>query len=196
MLFRSKVGSASTIKLNSKEELRADLVVSGIGIEPATAFLKKVSRGEDQSLAVDAAMRIIGASHIFAAGDVANFPLPCNGGRVRIEHWRVAQEQARTAAANMMGLEKTYSGVPYFWTYHYGVRYEFFGLRPDDSQLVIDGDLQEPRFVAAYVREGRCEGVFSANRESETAKLFDQMESEGPPSLEAFHTVLSTKRAG
>jgi apoptosis-inducing factor 3 len=187
-----KVGSGSTIKLNSKEELRADLVVSGIGIEPATAFLKKVSRGEDQSLAVDAAMRIIGASHIFAAGDVANFPLPDHGRRARIEHWRVAQEQARTAAANMMGLEKTYSGVPYFWTYHYGVRYEFFGRMPDHSQLVIDGDLQEPKFVAAYVREGRCEAVFSANRECETAKLFDRMQGEGPPSLEAFHTVLSS----
>jgi NADPH-dependent 2,4-dienoyl-CoA reductase/sulfur reductase-like enzyme len=186
-----KIGSGSTIKLNSKEELRADLVVSGIGIEPATAFLKKVSLGKDQSLVVDASMRIVGVSHIFAAGDVANFPLPDNGRRVRIEHWRVAQEQARTAAANMMGLEKTYSGVPYFWTYHYGVRYEFFGWMPDHAQLVIDGDLQEPKFVAAYVREGRCEAVFSANRECETAKLFDRMQGEGPPSLAAFHTVLS-----
>jgi hypothetical protein len=56
---------------------------------------------------------------------------------------------------------------------------------------VIDGDLQEPKFVVAYVREGRCEAVFSANRECETAKLFDRMQGEGPPSLEAFHTVLS-----
>ena len=43
----------------------------------------------------------------------------------------------------MMGLEKKYSGVPYYWTYHHGVRYEFFGQKPDHSQLVIDGDLQE-----------------------------------------------------
>jgi apoptosis-inducing factor 3 len=185
-----KVGSGSSIKLSNNDELRADLVVSGIGIEPATAFLKKISRGQDQSLSVDASMRIIGAKHLYAAGDVANFPLPGNGPRVRIEHWRVAQEQARTAAANMMGLEKTYRGVPYFWTYHYGVRYEFFGRLPDHSRLVIDGDLEEPKFVAAYVREGRCEAVFSANRECETAKLYDQMQGEGPPSLEAFHTVL------
>jgi phenylpropionate dioxygenase-like ring-hydroxylating dioxygenase large terminal subunit len=32
------------------------------------------------------------------------------------------------------------------------------------------------KFLAAYVREGRCEAVFSAYRESETAKLFDQMQ--------------------
>src|SRR3984957_6796931 len=94
-----KLGSSSTIKLSSNEELRADLVVSGIGIEPATGFLKNISRREDQSLAVDASMRIMGARHIFAAGDVANFPLPALGRGVRIEHWRVAQEQARTAAA-------------------------------------------------------------------------------------------------
>jgi apoptosis-inducing factor 3 len=185
-----KLGSGSTIKLSNNDELRADLVVSGIGIEPATAFLKKISRGEDQSVAVDASMRIMDASHIFAAGDVASFPLE-NGQRVRIEHWRVAQEQARTAAANMMGLEKTYRGVPYFWTYHYGIRYEFFGRMPEQSQLVIDGDLEEAKFVAAYVREGRCEAVFSANRECETAKLFDQMQGQGPPSLESFHTVLN-----
>jgi NADPH-dependent 2,4-dienoyl-CoA reductase/sulfur reductase-like enzyme/nitrite reductase/ring-hydroxylating ferredoxin subunit len=187
----NKVGSVSTIILSNNEELRADLVVSGIGIEPATGFLKSVSRREDQSVAVDASMRIIGASHIFAAGDVANFPLADSGRRTRIEHWRVAQEQARTAAANMMGLEKKYSGVPYFWTYHYGVRYEFFGRLPDQSQLVIDGDLKEPRFVAAYVRDGRCEAIFSANRECETAKIFDLMQNEGPPSLETFHHVLT-----
>lgn len=186
-----KVGSGSTIRLSSNDELRADLVVSGIGIEPATAFLKKISTGQDQSLVVDASMRIIGASHIFAAGDVANYPLPDSKRRVRIEHWRVAQEQARTAAANMMGLEKTYRGLPYFWTYHYGVRYEFFGWLPDDCQLVIDGSLQEPNFVAAYVREGRCEAVFSANRECATAKLFDQMQAQGAPLLEAFQSVLS-----
>jgi NADPH-dependent 2,4-dienoyl-CoA reductase/sulfur reductase-like enzyme len=186
-----KLGSGSTIKLSSNDQLRADLVVSGIGIEPATGFLKNISRREDQSLAVDASMRIMGARHIFAAGDVANFPLPDHGRRVRIEHWRVAQEQARTAAANMMGLEKTYNGLPYFWTYHYGVRYEFFGWMPDHSQLVIDGDLEEPKFVAAYVREGQCEAVFSANRECETAKLFDQMQGQGPLSLDVFHSLLS-----
>ncbi len=186
-----KDGSGSTITLSNHDEMRADLVVSGIGIEPATSFLERILRGEDRSLTVDASMRIMGARHIFAAGDVAHFPLPDNGGRVRIEHWRVAQEQARTAAANMMGLERTYSGVPYFWTFHYGVRYEFFGRMPDHHQLAIDGDLQEPKFVAAYVREGRCEAVFSANRESETAKLFDQMQGGGPLTLEAFHKVLS-----
>jgi NADPH-dependent 2,4-dienoyl-CoA reductase/sulfur reductase-like enzyme/nitrite reductase/ring-hydroxylating ferredoxin subunit len=191
VLSIKQTGSGSMIKLSSNQELRTDLVVSGIGIEPATAFLKNISRNEDHSLSVDAFMRIVGVRRIFAAGDVANFPLPNSDRRRRIEHWRVAQEQARTAAANMMGLEKPYKGVPYFWTYHYGVRYEFFGQMPENHQLVIDGNLDEPKFVAAYVREGQCEAIFSANRESETAKLFDQMQWKGTTSLQAFHTIVN-----
>jgi apoptosis-inducing factor 3 len=191
VLSINKSNSGSTIKLSGNQELSADLVVSGIGIEPVTSFLKKIPRNDDQSLSVDAFMRIVGVRRIFAAGDVANFPLPNSGRRSRIEHWRVAQEQARTAAANMMGLEKPYSGVPYFWTYHYGVRYEFFGQIPEHHQLVIEGNVDEPKFVGAYVREDRCEAIFSANRESETAKLFDQMRWNGPPSLQAFHTIVN-----
>jgi NADPH-dependent 2,4-dienoyl-CoA reductase/sulfur reductase-like enzyme/nitrite reductase/ring-hydroxylating ferredoxin subunit len=190
VLSISKIGSGSRIKLSGNQELRADLVVSGIGIEPVTGFLKKIPRNDDESLSVDACMRIVGVKRIFAAGDVANFPLPNNGRRHRIEHWRVAQEQARTAAANMMGMEIPYSGVSYFWTSHYGVRYEFFGQMPEDNQLVINGNLDEPKFVAAYVRENQCEAIFSANRESETAKLFDQMQSQKPPSLQAFYTIV------
>lgn len=190
VLAITRDGAGSTAKLSSGKELTADLVMSGIGIEPATAFLKNVPRNDDQSLSVDAFMRVVGVERMFAAGDVANFPLPKTGQRTRIEHWRVAQEQGRTAAANMMGLEQPYEGVPYFWTYHYGVRYEFFGHALGQSELLIDGDLNESKFVVAYLHEGRCEAVFAANRESETARLFDHMKREGSPSLRTFHAIL------
>ena len=90
----------------------------------------------------------------------------------------------------MMGLELSYKGVPYFWTYHYGVRYEFFGLVSDENELLIDGDLREPKFIAAYLREGRIEAIFAANRESETAKLFDQMQQTGSLTPDVFRKIL------
>jgi NADPH-dependent 2,4-dienoyl-CoA reductase/sulfur reductase-like enzyme/nitrite reductase/ring-hydroxylating ferredoxin subunit len=190
VLAITRRGAGLTVKLSSGQELTADLVVSGIGIEPATAFLKNVPRNEDQSLSVDLFMRVLGVNHMFAAGDLANFPLPNGGGRTRVEHWRVAQEQAKIAAANMMGLERPYQGVPYFWTYHYGVRYEFFGQAADQGELYVDGDLNQSKFVAAYLCEGRCESVFAANRESETARLFDHMKREGPASLQTLQAIL------
>jgi apoptosis-inducing factor 3 len=184
-------GSAGwTVKLSSGQEATADLVVSGIGVEPATAFLRNVPLNEDQSLSVDAFMRVSGVKRMFAAGDLANFPLHHTGQRTRIEHWRVAQEQARIAAANMMGLEQPYQSVPYFWTFHYGVRYEFFGQIPNKGELLIDGDLNQSKFVAAYMFEGRCEAFFAANRESQTARLFDYMQREGSPSVETSRAIL------
>jgi apoptosis-inducing factor 3 len=191
VLAISKDGSGSTVRLKDGQELKADLVVSGIGIEPATGFLKNVPHNEDQSLSVDAFMRVLGVDSIYAAGDVAKFPLPGgNNQRARIEHWRVAQQQAKTAAANMMGFEHAYDKIPYFWTYHHGVRYEFFGQIPKQRKLDIEGDLEEPEFVAAYVAAGRCDAFFAANRESDTARLLDYMQREGSPSLETFKAML------
>ena len=183
--------SGSKIKLTNGQELQADLVVSGIGIEPATEFLKDAPRNEDKSLSVDACMRVLGVESMYAAGDIANFPLPAtNNERARIEHWRVAQQQAKTAAASMMGLEQPYEEIPYFWTYHYGVRYEFFGRIPEHTELLIEGDLEQPKFVAAYLADGKCHAFFAANRESETARLLDFMQREGLPSLETFKAIL------
>jgi apoptosis-inducing factor 3 len=191
LAIRSDDRSASTIKLTNGQELKAGLVVSGIGIVPATAFLRNVSRNDDQSLSVDAFMRVLGVDSMYAAGDLVNFPLPGSDQRVRIEHWRVAQQQAKTAAASMMGLEQPYEEIPYFWTYHYGVRYEFFGHIPQQMELVVDGDLAQPKFVAAYVAEdGRCTAFFAANRESETASLLDYIKREGPPSLQSLRAIL------
>ena len=174
--------------LSNNKELRAN---GGQGCRDRTGnrFSEKCFTPRRSERTVVASMRIIGASHIFAAGDVANFPLIESGRRTRIEHWRVAQEQARTAAANKWGWRRNIAAFPIFGlTLRHSVR---IGRLPDQSQLVIDGDLKEPTFVAAYVRDGRCEAIFSANRECETAKIFDLMQNEGPPSLETFHHVLS-----
>jgi apoptosis-inducing factor 3 len=184
--------SGSKIKLTNGQELQADLVVSGIGIEPATEFLKDAPRNKDQSLSVDACMKVLGVESMYAAGDIVNFPLSGNNNeRTRIEHWRVAQQQAKTAAASMMGLVQPYEEIPYFWTYHYGVRYEFFGQIPEHAELFIEGDLEQPKFVVAYIADGRCHAFFAANRETETACLLDYMQREGSPSLETFKAIVS-----
>lgn len=189
-------GSVSHVKLMNGQELNAELVVSGIGIVPATDFLRGVPRNDDQSLSVDAFMRVMGVESMYAAGDLVNFPSPgSNSRRARIEHWRVAQQQAKIAAASMLGLEQPYEKIAYFWTYHYGVRYEFFGQLPERFELFVDGDLEQPRFVAAYLADGRCQAVFAANRESETASLLDHMQHEGSPSLQTFKAILKDQAA-
>jgi NADPH-dependent 2,4-dienoyl-CoA reductase/sulfur reductase-like enzyme len=187
------LGRKQVIELDGGEQLVADFVVSGVGVKGATRYVHGISLNEDGGINVDATMRVEGTRNVYAAGDLAAFPLPQTGARTRIEHWRVPQEHGRIAAANMLGLEQPYEGVPYFWTYHYGVRYGCLGHPVEWDSFVVDGNFEKPEFIAAFVREGRCIAAFAANRETETARLFDQMRRVGPLALERVKRVTGSQ---
>jgi NADPH-dependent 2,4-dienoyl-CoA reductase/sulfur reductase-like enzyme len=115
------------------------------------------------------------ADQIYAAGDIAAFPLPGGGPRVRVEHWRVAQQQARIAARNMLGGDAAYDGVPFFWTYHFGKRFEYLGHAEKWDEVVIEGDLDRQDFVALLVRGGMIGAIVACGRERETAILAERL---------------------
>jgi NADPH-dependent 2,4-dienoyl-CoA reductase/sulfur reductase-like enzyme/nitrite reductase/ring-hydroxylating ferredoxin subunit len=171
-------GRVTTVVLDNGTRLAADIVLVAIGVKPATAFVQGVERGQDGGLVADATMQI--GPDVFVAGDVASFPLPRNGGRARIEHWRVAQQQARIAARNIAGQRATYDGVPFFWTYHYGKRFEYLGHADAWDEVVIDGDLHRQKFLAFLCQRGLVRAVVACERERETAVLIDAMRRELP----------------
>jgi NADPH-dependent 2,4-dienoyl-CoA reductase/sulfur reductase-like enzyme len=55
------------------------------------------------------------------------------GRQTRIEHWRVAQQQGRLAAKNMLGEHHAFDRVPFFWTTHFGTRFEYLGYARDGT---------------------------------------------------------------
>ncbi len=126
---------------------------------------------EDGGVPVDAGMRA--AEGLYAAGDIARFPLGATD--VRIEHWRVAQQQARIAAHNMLGGDDRYEGVPFFWTYHYGDRFEYLGHASEWDEVVIEGNLRDRRFVALLVARGQVAAVVACQRERATALLAERL---------------------
>src|SRR6185295_10567594 len=100
--------------LDNGEQIEADMVVVGVGVRPATHFLDGVELDEVGAVVVDSRLRA--ADGLYAAGDIASFPDPHTGEKVRIEHWRTAQQQGRTAARNMLGDNVAFAAVPFFWT--------------------------------------------------------------------------------
>ncbi|HEX3350783.1 MAG TPA: FAD-dependent oxidoreductase [Acetobacteraceae bacterium] len=166
-------GHAAGVVLEDGMRLPADLVVIGVGVRPATDFVAGIPRGDDGSLAADAGMRV--AEGIYAAGDIASFPLPQDQRRVRVEHWRVAQEHARIAASNIAGGRASYDDVPFFWTYHYGKRIEYLGHAESWDEIEIDGELGEMRFLALLLRRGMVAAIVACQRERETALLAEPM---------------------
>ncbi|HEY7183485.1 MAG TPA: FAD-dependent oxidoreductase, partial [Blastocatellia bacterium] len=107
-------GKVEAVELESGEKIDADLVVVGIGVKPATDFLKGVELSDDGGVVVDEHLRA--TDGLYAAGDIARFPSPLTGERQRIEHWRTALQQGRIAARNMAGKNVAYGNVPFFWT--------------------------------------------------------------------------------
>lgn len=163
-------GRVRSVRLETGERLPAGLVLLGTGIRPATGFLRGLPLAEDGAVLVDETMRA--APGLFAAGDVAAFPAA--GGRVRIEHWRVAQQQARIAARNMAdagGAAARWDATPFFWTYHYGKRFEVLGRPAEWDQTEIDGEPLAGDFIARLKHHGRLVGVVACGREQETAAL-------------------------
>jgi len=159
------------VVLASGERLKADFVVIGFGVKPVTDFLHGVARNRDGSLTVDATLRA--AEGLFAAGDVARFPLRGDGAPIRVEHWRVAEQHGRVAALAMLGRAVRYDAIPVFWTIQYLKRLDYIGHAENWDDIVVHGDVEKPEFIAYYVKDGRVVTAVGLDRDQDTAALIE-----------------------
>jgi len=144
------------VLLDDGEELATPFVVLGIGVRPATSFIRGVQLEADGSLAVDEQLRVAGGAYgVWAAGDVATYPEPYTGRRLRIEHWRTAQQHGKTAALSMNGHGEPFRGVPFFWTQQYRLALGYVGAAPAWDEQLMAGDVEAGDFLAYYLEHGQ-----------------------------------------
>ena len=152
----SKVGS---VTLKDGTVLEADLVVLGIGVKPATLFLKDnkaVTLEKDGSLKTDENFAVVGLKDVYAIGDIATYPYHGPGGQgslTRIEHWNVAQNAGRGAAAHIndpSALAKQF--IPIFWS-ALGAQLRYCGNTANGwDDLVLKGEPENAKFAAYYTK--------------------------------------------
>ena len=177
------------VRLRSGGVLSADLVVVGLGVSPATDILKGIKKREDRSVTVDSRLRL--ADTLFAAGDIAAFPYRGDGALVRVEHWRVAQQQGRIAALNMLGRDVVFDAIPYFWTIHFLKRLDYVGHAQEWDDIVIDGDLAAPNFIAFFLRDGVVAAVAGWDRDTQMAAAIGLMTEKRDWSLPDLRAALA-----
>lgn len=152
----SKVGA---VYLKDGTKLEADLVILGVGVSPATEFLRenKVLRLEgDGSIKTDDSYLVAGLKDVYAVGDIATFPYRGPGGEgkyTRIEHWDVAQNSGRTAAHHIInGKIKEDVSIPVFWS-ALGAQLRYCGNTANGwDDVVIQGDVDAKSFAAFYCK--------------------------------------------
>lgn len=155
----SQEGGAARIRLADGQELEADVVVAGIGIELRVELAAMVGAEVNRAIQVDSAFRT-SVPGLYAAGDVCTITDE-NGVQSHVEHWKAAQEQAVAAAHAMLALPAPPLSLPWCWSDQLGQRIEVAGNpRASDEQVVRRAG---PELCVFHLREGRLAGVVSLN---------------------------------
>jgi NADPH-dependent 2,4-dienoyl-CoA reductase/sulfur reductase-like enzyme len=159
------VSGASGTRVTTKSglELDADAVVAGLGVVANTELAEAAGLEVNDGIVVDEYGRVPGHDDVFAAGDVARFPVPALGISMRIEHEDHANSHGRAVGANMAGADTPYEHLPFFYSDLFDLGYEAVGLV--DSRLEAVEDWQEPyrKGVVTYLEDGRPRGVLLWN---------------------------------
>ena len=156
-------GRLRAIRLTDGTTVEADVAVVGVGVAPSTAWLADSGLTIDNGVVCDETC--LAAPDVVAAGDIARWPNQRFGEVMRVEHWENAQEQGAHAARRLLGDLAPYEPVPWFWSDQYDRKIQLAGRSSaDDEVQIVDGSIEERRFVALYGRAGRVVGVLGMNR--------------------------------
>jgi len=154
---------ASFVVHTSAGKVDADVVIAGVGIVPNIELAKEAGIKCENGIVVDEFSRTSDAN-IYAVGDCADLPCVHSvNNRTRLESVQNAIDQAKHAAMAIVGKQKAYHEVPWFWSDQYDLKLQIAGLAAPEDQLVLRGDPTARSFAVFRLRGGVITGVEAVN---------------------------------
>jgi NADPH-dependent 2,4-dienoyl-CoA reductase/sulfur reductase-like enzyme/nitrite reductase/ring-hydroxylating ferredoxin subunit len=168
------------VQLDDGTKLDCDLVVVGIGVRPNTALAESAGITTDNGVLVNEFLET-NVPGIFAAGDIARWPAP-RAGRLRVEHWVVAQRQGQAAARNILGAREPFTVPPFFWSNHFDLHIHYVGHGSGDQHTTLSGDLKAKDGSVIFRDENKITAVASVGRNLQNLKAELALERGDKPS--------------
>jgi NADPH-dependent 2,4-dienoyl-CoA reductase/sulfur reductase-like enzyme/nitrite reductase/ring-hydroxylating ferredoxin subunit len=169
------------VTLKDGHTIEAGLVVIGVGVKPLTDLAERAGIETDRGVLVNEFLET-SVPGIFAAGDIARWPDPLTGDRIRVEHWVVAQRQGQTAARNILGQRERFDAVPFFWTTQFDFTLNYIGHAEKWDRLDLDGSIEDQDCKLSFQREGKTLAIATVGRDRQSLEDELAMERSNRPS--------------
>jgi 3-phenylpropionate/trans-cinnamate dioxygenase ferredoxin reductase subunit len=163
-------GRVKAVLTKSGKAIECDTVIVGAGVRPDAMLVQRAGLEVDDGITCDAKLAT-SADGIYAAGDCCSYDSVVHGRRIRVEHWDVAMQQGMHAARNMLGEDRDYDVVPYFFSdLADWVSLEYVGPAVDWDEGIWRGDRDGEEFSLWYLKDGKVAGALSVGRSEDLAE--------------------------
>jgi len=163
-------GRVKAVLAKSGLAVECDATVVGAGVRPDAMLAQRAGLEVEDGIVCDSKLQS-SAEGIYAAGDCCSYDSVVHGRRLRVEHWDVAMQQGMHVARNMLGEERDYDVVPYFFSdLADWAGLEYVGPAYEWDEEVWRGDPDSGQFSVWYLKDGRVAGALSVDRSEDLAE--------------------------
>jgi 3-phenylpropionate/trans-cinnamate dioxygenase ferredoxin reductase component len=155
-------GSVSVVLADGRE-VPADIVVVGVGSVPRSELAAACGISCGNGIIVDEFAQT-SDPHVVAAGDCTMHKNIRIAAPHRLESVQNAVDQAKVAAATLLGERKPYDQIPWFWSDQFEAKLQIVGTSIGHDDVVLRGAPESGAFSCFYYQGDSLIGVDSVNR--------------------------------
>ena len=155
-------GRAATLNMADGTAVAADAMLLAAGAQANDDLAQASGLACRDGILVDDTARTA-VENVYAIGDCARYPSRRYGRHLRLECVQNAIDQAKAAAAAILGAPESYDPVPWFWSDQWEFKLQIAGLFDGHDDTVEVGDPTSGRFAVEYRQNGRLIAVDAVN---------------------------------